>query len=56
MGGDHYTIIIVRDVFTGLPVIKRHRPVYDAIGSLMNQDTHALSIQAKTLVEYDRRE
>lgn len=51
-GGGHYTVIIVSEVFTNLPLIKRHRIVYDAIGNLMGQAIHALSIQAKTPVEY----
>lgn len=52
-GGGHYSIFIVSDAFTNLPLIKRHRLVYDAVGSLMEQSIHALSIQAKTLAEND---
>lgn len=54
-GGGHYTIIIVSDVFNDLPIIKRHRLVYDAVGSLMEQAIHALSIQAKTSAEYNSK-
>lgn len=54
-GGGHYTIIIVSDVFNSLPIIKRHRLVYDAVGSLMDQAIHALSIQAKTSAEYNSK-
>jgi len=52
-GGSHYTVIIVSDAFNNLPLIKRHRLVYDAVGSLMEQAIHALSIQAKTSAEYE---
>ena len=50
-GGGHYTVTIVSEQFVNLPLIKRHRLVYDAAKSLMNTDIHALSIRAKTLDE-----
>ena len=50
-GGGHYTVFIISDAFEGLPLIKRHRLVYDAVGSLMTTDIHALSIDAKTSAE-----
>ncbi|MFT7413685.1 MAG: BolA protein [Methylophagaceae bacterium] len=51
-GGSHYTVTIVSDAFDGLSLIKRHRLVYDAVGDLMTNDIHALSIQAKTPAEF----
>ena len=51
-GGGHYTVIIVSEAFNSLPLIKRHRLVYDAVGNLMEQAIHALSIQAKTSAEF----
>ena len=50
-GGGHYTVFIVSDQFEGLPLLKRHRLVYAAAGSLMTDAIHALSIQAKTSAE-----
>lgn len=47
-GGGHYRLSIVAACFAGLPTMKRHRLVYDAIGSLMKQEVHALSITART--------
>lgn len=52
-GGGHYTVIIVSEAFNNLPLLKRHRLVYDAVGNLMDQAIHALSIQAKTSTEYN---
>jgi BolA family transcriptional regulator, general stress-responsive regulator len=52
-GGGHYTIFIVSDAFEGLSLVKRHRLIYDTVGSLMETAIHALSIQAKTSVEYN---
>ena len=47
-GGGHYRLAIVAACFAGLPTTKRHRLVYDALGSLMKREIHALSITAIT--------
>jgi len=52
-GGGHYTITIVSEQFNGLALIKRHRLVFEAVGDLMTNQIHALSIHAKTLAEFD---
>ena len=52
-GGGHFTVSIISNAFNGLPIIKRHRLVYDAAKSLMEKDIHALSIRAKTPIESD---
>lgn len=51
-GGSHYTVTIVSEAFNGLSLIKRHRLVYEAVGDLMTNDIHALSIHAKTPAEF----
>ena len=45
-GRGHFTVIVVSERFRGLPVVRRHRLVYEAVGDLMTTDVHALSIQA----------
>ncbi len=45
-GGGHYQLILVSAVFNGLTLPARHRMVYDALGSMMQQQIHALSIKA----------
>jgi BolA protein len=45
-GRGHFTVIVVSELFRGLPVVRRHRLVYEAVGDLMATDVHALSIQA----------
>lgn len=47
-GKGHYDIRIVSAKFDGMSLIQRHRQVYEALGSLMETDIHALKIQAKT--------
>ena len=47
-GGGHFQMIIVSPQFSGRRTMERHRMVYDALGSLMQREIHALSITAKT--------
>lgn len=47
-GGGHFQMLIVSPRFTGKHTMERHRMVYDALGSLMQREIHALSITAKT--------
>lgn len=53
-GGGHYNVLIVSDAFDGLPLIKRHRLVFEQVNDLMQSQIHALSIKAKTPSEYHR--
>lgn len=50
-GKGHFEVIIVTDAFHGRTRIERHRMVYDALGTLMDTDIHALAIQAYALEE-----
>lgn len=50
----HYAATIVSPVFSGLTKIKRHRQVYQAIGTQMGHEIHAMSIQAMTPEEYNK--
>ena len=47
-GGGHFRLAIVSPRFAGIATMARHRLVYDALGSLMQREIHALSITAKT--------
>jgi len=46
--GGHFRIRLVSAHFAGHSLIERHRMVYEAAGSLMKTDIHALSIRAQT--------
>jgi BolA protein len=50
-GQGHFTIDIVSDAFTGQAPLARHRAVYAALGEMMSDDIHALSIRADTPAE-----
>lgn len=45
-GRGHFEVIIVADAFDGCSRIAGHRLIYEALGSLMTTDIHALSIRA----------
>jgi BolA protein len=45
-GKGHFDVKIVSEYFAGRSRIDRHRMVYDALGSFMQSDVHALRINA----------
>lgn len=50
-GRGHFRVEIISDAFAGLNRVQRHQKVYQAVGSLMQTDVHALSIKAWTSSE-----
>lgn len=47
-GGGHYRLLVVSAQFTGQSTLARHRLIYNALGELMRNKIHALSIQSLT--------
>jgi BolA protein len=47
-GGGHFAMTIVSARFAGKRPLERQRMVYDALGTLMTREIHAVSIDAKT--------
>ena len=47
-GGGHYRLMIVSAQFKGMNAIQRHRAIYSALGDMMQEQIHALSITAVT--------
>ena len=47
-GRGHFDVTIVSEAFEGQRPLARHRMVYDALGSMMETDIHALRINAST--------
>lgn len=50
-GGGHFSVTLCSEHFEGRSTIERHRMVYAALGEMMPQDIHALSIKASTPTE-----
>ena len=51
----HFASQIVSAQFAGLRPIARHQLVYQALGALMGREIHALSIEALTPDEFQKR-
>ena len=45
-GRGHYEVTIVAEAFADKRPLARHRMIYDALGTLMETDIHALRINA----------
>ncbi|MGY6531628.1 BolA family protein [Glycocaulis sp.] len=46
--GDHYRATVTSAAFAGLPRVKQHKLVYDALGSRMGGELHALVLITRT--------
>ena len=42
--GDHYSARVVAESFRGMPRVKQHQRVYDALGGRMGGTLHALQL------------
>ncbi|MCT2559517.1 BolA family transcriptional regulator [Tsuneonella sp. YG55] len=42
--GDHYAAHVVSASFAGLPRVRQHKRVYDALGDRMGGELHALQL------------
>jgi BolA protein len=52
-GNTHWKLTIVSAAFTGNATVARHRMIYQALGDLMQNPIHALSITARAPGESD---
>lgn len=43
--GDHYSATVVAEEFRGMPRVKQHQLVYDALEGKMGGTLHALALQ-----------
>lgn len=50
-GSEHFSVRVVTPEFKGISTVERHRRVYAALSPFLQQDMHALKIQAKTPTE-----
>ncbi len=46
--GDHYAARVVAESFRGMPRVKQHQRVYDALGGRMGGVLHALQLTTAT--------
>ncbi len=50
--GRHFFATIVSAAFEGLPRVRRHQRVYEALGDRMREQIHALSMKTLTPAEH----
>jgi acid stress-induced BolA-like protein IbaG/YrbA len=50
--GTHFRAFIVSELFSGKSMLQQHRMVYEALGSKMGKDIHALSLKTLTPQQY----
>ena len=53
-GAGHYSVLVVSARFAGLDPVARHRAVYTAVGDMIPNEVHALSIRSFTPEEWRR--
>ena len=46
--GNHYAARVTSESFRGLPRVKQHKAVYDALGGRMGGELHALQLITST--------
>lgn len=46
--GDHYACTVVSEAFQGLSRVRQHKLVYDAFGSRMGTELHAMALKTLT--------
>ena len=55
VGGDHFSVLIVAEQFTGKTLVERHRAVYAVLQEELKAAIHALKIQALAPSEWSSR-
>jgi|SRR3989338_11183770 len=51
-GGGHYQVTVVAAVFSGRPLLERHRAIYQALTTELSSVVHALRIAAYSPEEW----
>ena len=46
--GDHYAARVVAESFRGMPRVRQHQRVYEALGGRMGVELHALQLNTAT--------
>ena len=50
--GTHFSALVVSEAFANKRTLQRHQLVYAALGKLMGNEIHALSMQTQTPAEW----
>jgi stress-induced morphogen len=50
--GDHFSIIVISDKFSGMSLVNRHKMIYSIFEDKIVTEIHAMQIQTHTLDEW----
>jgi len=50
-GKDHYRLVVVSTLFDGMPLLHRHKMIYQSLKEEMKQEIHALTLETLTPAE-----
>ena len=50
--GDHFSIIVISDKFSGMTLVDRHKMIYSIFSDKIVTEIHAIQIQTYTLDEW----
>ena len=50
--GDHFSILVVSDIFNKMTLINRHKLIYQSLDKYVTKEIHALQIKAYTEEEF----
>ena len=51
--GGHFKLLIVSDDFQNTSLLNRHKLIYGVLSEMIKTEIHALSINSKTIKEYN---
>ena len=49
---DHFSVMVISSEFENLSIINQHKMIYDALGTMVTNEIHALQIKTFTLEQW----
>ena len=49
---NHFSVMVISSEFENLSIIKQHKMIYDALGTMITNEIHALQIKTFTLEQW----
>ena len=49
---DHFSVMVISSEFENLSIIKQHKMIYNALGTMVTNEIHALQIKTFTLEQW----
>ena len=53
--GDHFSALIISDLFEGVGLVDRHKMVYNTISDVITNQIHAMQIKTLTRKEWNEK-